>query len=145
MTNTTNAQSIKCGNCSTFAAPAYHSSVDAVRACFAAKYAPAAPVVAIPAPLEPKIIDTTPKTFGRWFAKCTQKGCKQTRVADSKFIFQCPAHKWVRKYAKQLVGQFSSAAKHKCDSRCMGAVGPTCVCACGGVNHGIDLMVKLHA
>lgn len=29
--------------------------------------------------------------------------------------------------------------KHKCDSRCTNAKGPTCVCSCGGANHGSGL------
>ena len=26
--------------------------------------------------------------------------------------------------------------KHRCDDRCLAAKGPTCVCECGGANHG---------
>lgn len=137
MTNTTSSQSpvsgIVCGKCSSgFGQQRVvlrHADVAAVRDCFAQ--------ISVPAAVPP-----APQTFARWFARCTQKGCTRTHVADRPFTFQCPAHLWVRRIAKQLVGQVSSADNHKCDSRCMSAVGPTCVCACGGVNHGISLVVS---
>lgn len=160
MTNTTSSVpttllGIVCGRCShgfgKERVVLRHADVAAVRACFAQ---PVVPVVEVPAPAlpqgfvlatiaEPTVIDNKPKTYGRWFAKCRVQGCKQHKVADAKFKFTCPDHKWVRVWAKQLVGKFSTAAKHKCNDACMFATGPTCTCSCGGVNHGLGFVVSI--
>lgn len=148
MTNTTKSQPkpIKCGNCSTFAAPVYHTGVDAVRACFAAKYAPVAPVVSVPTIAEVAELFSAPEAtaFGRHFASCPRKGCKATKVADAKFVLRCYAHgKVVKTRSKQLFGKVSTSAKHHCDARCIWAVGPTCVCSCGGAGHGTGHLVTV--
>lgn len=38
--------------------------------------------------------------------------------------------------ARPIKGRVSP--KHECDGACTSAKGDKCVCACGGVNHGID-------
>lgn len=49
----------------------------------------------------------------------------------------CPTHarplRWDR-----VEGTVSES--RKCDPRCTGAIGPVCVCACGGANHGCDFL-----
>lgn len=35
---------------------------------------------------------------------------------------------------EQIRGRYSEA--RECDARCMGAIGPSCDCQCGGANHG---------
>lgn len=126
---------IKCGNCSTFQSPVYHGSVDAVRACFATKYAPktvATPVVEVPA---------SAKKYNRYSAKCPAKSCKVASVQSASFDLVCTEHQTVTT-AKQLQG--SQSVKHKCDDRCIYAVGSVCVCGCGGVNHGVGLLKLVH-
>lgn len=142
MTNTTKVPAttsgIRCGNCSTFQAPVYHASIAAVRLCYEAKYAPAPVAPPAPAPA-PKA-----KKFSRYSAACPKKGCKTHAVKPDYFVLKCSNHgKAVYTPAKQLEGTVSMSAKHKCDPRCTGAKGHVCVCACGGVNHGLDLLVTL--
>lgn len=36
---------------------------------------------------------------------------------------------------KPVEGRYNP--ERKCDARCMGAVGPSCECSCGGKNHGM--------
>lgn len=143
MTNTGNA--IKCGNCSSFAAPVYHASIAAVRLCFAAKYAPAPAPAVTYAPAAAPAVAPKAKRFSRWSAKCPKVGCKTHAVKGSFFVLKCSNHgaRPVRVPAKQLEGTVSVSAKQKCDPRCTGAVGHICVCQCGGANHGLDLLVSL--
>lgn len=155
MTNTTNVPTtstgIVCGRCTTgFGKDRVvkrHVNVDAVRQCYAT---PAVPVVAvptqaelIPAPAAP-VAAPKPKAYGRYSATCTKKGCKTHAVKSHYFTLKCSNHgKTVWTPAKQLVGTLSTAIKHKCDDRCMYAKGAVCVCACGGVNHGLGLLVTM--
>lgn len=161
MTNTTKSpvpttiKGVTCGLCShgfgKDRVEIKHASVAAVRECFTASKS--APVVEIPVaealavitatlPVEaPKPKVEAPKKFAQYSASCPKKGCKTKRVAGEWFVLKCYNHgKVVRTRAKQLTGQFSSSAKHKCDPRCTGAVGSICVCQCGGANHGKDHM-----
>lgn len=151
MTNTTNlphtSTGIVCGRCSTKGANAVirrHATIKDVAACFAIGYAPK---VEVPAPAAPVVTVNlgapAPKSYNRYSAKCSQKGCKRHAVRGVPFRFKCPDHTWVRVQAKQLVGTLSTSAKHKCDPRCTGAVGNVCVCQCGGQNHGADLLIKM--
>ncbi|MFA7264701.1 MAG: hypothetical protein WC054_00015 [Candidatus Nanopelagicales bacterium] len=132
-----------------------HIDIKAVRTC---NLAPTAPVVALPAfvapaantapaPALPKAAPKAPvtKKFNRWSASCPRKGCKTHAIKDAYFVLKCSNHgaKPVRVRAAQLVGTMSTAAKHKCNSSCLAAVGATCTCACGGANHGIGLMVTM--
>lgn len=90
----------------------------------------------------------------RWFGRCHTPGCTYRRVTDSFHVagttisyngvnrasliahgLWCPEHNtWLR--WEQLQGRFS--AERECDARCMGAVGPSCDCQCGGENHGLS-------
>lgn len=47
-------------------------------------------------------------------------------------ILTCSCGK--RLYLKRVVGKTNTAIE--CDARCMSAIGHTCECACGGLNHG---------
>jgi hypothetical protein len=144
MTNTTVPQTVTgvtCVKCSTGFGKdrkvVKHANVDAVRACY---FAPVQPVVEVPAPAPAP----EPKSFQRYAAKCPKKGCKTSAVKNEQFSLKCSNHgKPVYVMAKQLTGTYSTSEKHRCDPRCTGAVGHVCVCQCGGVNHGIDLLVKI--
>lgn len=151
MTNTKiphTVHGIVCGKCSSGFGKervvVRHAGVAEVKACFSL---PLAPVVEVPAPApvlaEPKVIDYTPKTFKRYMAACRVKGCTEHAVEDGKFLFVCPTHKWVRVWAKQLVGKLSKSAKHACNDACLYAKGPTCVCSCGGAGHGTGYLVTV--
>ncbi len=101
----------------------------------------------------------------RSFAKCVIRGCKTRKAVDRPIQFEhegewinlnagycgwykaddaysrfvktyelyCPNHwsglKWTR-----LNGTVNT--EKVCDGRCMGAIGPSCDCSCGGENHG---------
>jgi hypothetical protein len=69
-----------------------------------------------------------PFTIGR----CRVKGCKHTTRRDDRGSFgTCPEHGQYR--LEYTFGYFSD---HPCNAKCMGAVGPSCDCSCGGANHG---------
>lgn len=96
--------------------------------------------------------------FARFMSRCPKKGCKCTKAHDVPMketkwtngmtgkssiqstpdkshlpAAQCPEHglhmAWV-----QVEGTQSDA--RRCDPRCTAAIGPICVCACAGANHG---------
>lgn len=89
----------------------------------------------------------------RWFGRCTQPGCKYRRVTNT-FIMDggrtvsydgtnraslVAAGYWCADHNRhldwnQLKGRYS--AERECNAVCMGAVGPSCDCQCGGENHG---------
>jgi len=81
---------------------------------------------------------------GRWFGRCMTDGCKFRRVTESvadinpgadgnNALAYCDiCHhqlRWDQLYA-------SYSAERECNGVCMGAVGPSCDCSCGGENHG---------
>jgi hypothetical protein len=149
---------IPCSNCSAWEngkrIQRRHATSKDVAVCFYLKFhapkavdlpAPAGIQVAVAAATtEAKVINHQPKAFGRWSAKCYRKGCDTHMVLDRPFTLKCNQHgKVVRVKAKQLIGTVSTAAKHHCDSSCIGAVGPVCVCACGGQNHGVGWLTKV--
>lgn len=47
---------------------------------------------------------------------------------------RCPSHPRNMMRVRVVEGNFSP--DHVCDSRCTGAIGHSCDCQCGGVNHG---------
>jgi hypothetical protein len=161
MTNTetlaqpaTTETGIPCSNCSTWEngkrIQRRHATSKDVAVCFYLKYhAPKAVELPAPAGIQvavaaAKVIDHQPKAFGRWSAKCYRAGCKTHMVLDRPFTLKCHRHgKVVKVKAKQLIGTVSTAPKHHCDSSCIGAVGPVCICACGGKNHGVGWLVKV--
>lgn len=78
----------------------------------------------------------------RWFGRCMTDGCKFRRVTESQVntfpnadnaLAHCDnCHhflRWSRLFA-------SYSAERECNGVCMGAVGPSCDCSCGGENHG---------
>lgn len=99
--------------------------------------------------------------FARFMSRCPKKGCKCTKAHDvpmkeekwkrgspglpdvsytARFPDKshlpaaiCPEHglhmAWI-----EVQGTQSDA--RKCDPRCTAAIGPICVCACAGANHG---------
>ena len=91
----------------------------------------------------------------RWFGRCKTTGCKLRRVVESPhiaggrtiFYDYTPAHMdgliaaglWCHEHNRglefnQLKGRY--AENRECNGVCMGAVGPSCDCQCGGENHG---------
>jgi len=90
----------------------------------------------------------------RYFGKCFIAGCKKRRVVEGHIvnginIFSgggaagptdlrsidcwCDEHNVWLKWT-QLEGRYSDAKQ--CNGVCMGAIGPSCDCSCGGENHG---------
>lgn len=73
--------------------------------------------------------------YGRAIGRC--KTCKTVNVWESEtttfapgaVICQCGA--WCK-----VEGVIGSHSTKECNDRCMGAVGPSCDCSCGGANHG---------
>ena len=53
---------------------------------------------------------------------------------DSKYMY-CPKCDTRSIEPKPIQGRHD--ANRPCDSRCIEAVGTTCVCSCGGANHGV--------
>lgn len=74
-----------------------------------------------------------PAKLRRWNLKC--EACNSFKVVDSASYpsTQCPCGQ--RAKLTQVQGTFSE--KHVCDPRCTSAIGPVCVCGCGGANHQI--------
>lgn len=50
---------------------------------------------------------------------------------------KCPTHGHAMAW-RQVEGTVSDA--RKCDPRCTSAIGPVCVCACGGANHSANYL-----
>ena len=88
----------------------------------------------------------------RWFGRCRIKGCKYSRVVDSPYVdgkiihynginrdelrsigAWCDDHNTFLTW-NQLKGRVNP--NKECNGVCMGAVGPSCDCSCGGENHG---------
>lgn len=88
----------------------------------------------------------------RRFGRCTVKGCKYRRVVEGHTVngisifyiggneaelatigCWCPEHNR-RLDWNQLKGRV--VPDRECNGVCMGAVGPSCDCSCGGENHG---------
>lgn len=137
---------IVCAACSTWESGTRiqrrHASIAAVALC---QSLPATPVVEVPTPAQVAEIFSAPEAtpMRRWSASCPKTGCTTHAVKDHPFTLKCSDHgKTVRVGAKQLFGKVSTATHHRCDPRCTGAKGNICVCACGGVNHGLDLLVS---
>jgi hypothetical protein len=153
MTNTTIAHTLTgpvCAKCSTGSGKdrvqRRHATIADIKACFTAGTQLAMPVevpaVPSPAQVEELFAVEDAKKFGRFFAQCYRTGCKTHAVKDHYFTLRCYKHgKTVKVKAKQLWGKVSTAAKHHCDDRCISAKGNLCVCQCGGVNHGVGLLV----
>jgi hypothetical protein len=88
----------------------------------------------------------------RRFGRCPVKGCKYHRVVEGSYVNGVLIHynginrndlrsigAWCEEHNKhltwnQLKGRTSSGKE--CNGVCMGAVGPSCDCSCGGENHG---------
>jgi hypothetical protein len=88
----------------------------------------------------------------RRFGRCTVKGCKTRRVVDGSTVAGVLIYyrggneaelatigAWCTEHNRhldwtQLVGRVKP--ERECNGVCMGAVGPSCDCACGGENHG---------
>lgn len=90
--------------------------------------------------------------LNRNFGKCRIRGCKTRRIVEGSFIdgklihyrgdneaelrsigVWCDEHNTFLKF-EPLRGRFN--ADKECNGVCMGAVGPSCDCSCGGENHG---------
>ena len=78
-----------------------------------------------------------PRWIGRALGRCPS--CKTVVRRDSpvydmggKSVVPCPEC-GNRVTVKAVSGTTSTK---ECDARCMGAVGPSCDCSCGGENHG---------
>lgn len=78
--------------------------------------------------------------INRYFGKCVIKGCKGRRVTEGSIrgINFCPVHTHISLDWNQLKGRVNPAKE--CNGICMGATGPSCDCACGGENHGKNLI-----
>ncbi|MBB3752579.1 hypothetical protein FHT44_005091 [Mycolicibacterium sp. BK634] len=94
----------------------------------------------------------------RWFGKCPVAGCKTRRVVDSPYIEYgwksvsifygghngaelVAAGMWCADHQRHLTwNQLQGRVNpdKECNGVCMGAVGPSCDCACGGENHGTN-------
>jgi hypothetical protein len=75
-------------------------------------------------------VQSGPRHHG-YIGRCPRKGCDHATRTDTGFMGECPQHGRYRLEA--LWGQVSD---HRCYAACMGAVGPSCECSCGGANHG---------
>ena len=69
-----------------------------------------------------------------WIGACTpcQRGVRVHHGTGNKYAANCP-------YCGQPVTVeriYGTVTIEPCHGKCMGAVGPQCSCACGGVNHG---------
>jgi hypothetical protein len=117
-----------------------HASIAEVRRCQTTPRVPAPTV----ADMEAVFMAPGATALARFSAKCPKRGCSTHRVANRPFTLRCTNHgRTVYTASKQLFGTLSTATNHRCDARCTGAVGNVCVCACGGANHGIDMLIKL--
>ena len=76
----------------------------------------------------------------RVFYTCGNKDCKDTHVVQMANIGEEPPLESCGKCGStktpKILTSYYSAKGHVCNSSCMNAVGPVCVCSCGGVNHG---------
>jgi hypothetical protein len=52
----------------------------------------------------------------------------------------CVKHHWPI-FFTPINGKYSP--RHRCDARCLNAMGPNCECSCGGENHGRGHQVEL--
>lgn len=100
-----------------------------------------------------KVMSRQYKKLERRFGKCPVRGCKTRRVIDGKpYINEVPIF-YSGWNGPQLVAAGLLCEEHKkhlvwnqlkgrvnpekeCNGICMGAVGPSCDCSCGGENHG---------
>lgn len=99
-------------------------------------------------------MSTTARKLDRRFGKCRIRGCKYRRVVDGSTVnglpifyrggnedelrsigAWCPEHDTFLDW-NQLTGR--TRPDKECNGVCMGAVGPSCDCACGGENHGMN-------
>jgi len=77
----------------------------------------------------------------RYFGKCDTKGCKHRAVFEGAYYGpngqclsrQCPNHPGMLTW-RELKAKVTE--EKECNGVCMGAVGPSCDCSCGGENHG---------
>lgn len=92
------------------------------------------------------------RKLDRSFGKCRVRGCKTRKVVEGGYINGISIHYrggnenelrsigcWCEEHNtylrwNPLRGKFSP--NKECNGVCMGAVGPSCDCACGGENHG---------
>lgn len=95
----------------------------------------------------------------RVLARCRRKGCKFCKAVDlgtearayqfgggtfqaisrgelahARATLKCDTHPSEELTFEEIQGTHSDA--RECDPRCTGAIGPVCVCQCGGANHG---------
>lgn len=63
-------------------------------------------------------------------------GTKRYLVEDHMNELRCPKCNCTLPNGNRVQGHYSE--KHKCGAKCLGAVGPSCDCQCGGANHGAN-------
>ncbi len=71
------------------------------------------------------------KAFGCQYT--VRKACRDIKGWNE---HRCPDHQNYPLNWRAINGKVN--AEKKCDSRCTGARGHNCECACGGANHGLD-------
>ena len=71
--------------------------------------------------------------LGREIGRC--RSCKTVTIRETRFHsgskITCGCGERV-----QLKGMWGTESTKECNDKCMGAVGPSCECSCGGRNHG---------
>lgn len=69
-----------------------------------------------------------------WIAYLTQGGAVYFAWPNdaTRLVYDCACGR--SRLAHQVVGKV--VADKKCDERCTGAIGQSCECSCGGLNHG---------
>ena len=91
---------------------------------------------------------TTKTSTGLYLQRCTRAGCKRTtRLTNEQRLAQAwPQHLWTSKHGVGYCAGCGMSARYvpivaaegvkECGGVCMGAVGSSCDCKCGGENHG---------
>lgn len=87
---------------------------------------------------------TATATPTRYFGRCSIKGCKHRQVTEGTALgylgplgpqatfTPCPNHCVAMDWKPMKV----KVTEKVCNGVCMGAIGPSCDCSCGGENHG---------
>lgn len=74
----------------------------------------------------------------RYFGRCPLKGCKHRQVTEGATMgpratyTPCTEHHVTMDWRPMK----AKVTEKDCNGVCMGAVGPSCDCSCGGENHG---------
>jgi len=99
-----------------------------------------------------RVSQVKPRKLDRWFGRCPVRGCKTHRVVAGSFVDGVLIH-YTGANRAELIGIGAWCTEHNhwltwnqlrgtvkpekaCNGVCMGAVGPSCDCSCGGENHG---------